>query len=71
MTCYRDCIEGCDDIKIMYCLRRLSKKQYEFKRAIRDSRICDCGEVMPVVKYREKKRRICFSCKRGLLVGEL
>ncbi len=67
MDCYRQgCKEACDTIKIKYCLWRLSEKQFLLKLQIGDSKICDCGCVMPLVKHNGIKKRICFSCRNGL-----
>ena len=66
MDCYRTaCQEACDRMKVRYCLRRLSKEQFELKERIK-GRSCMCGAIMPLVKHRGERKRICFACKEGL-----
>lgn len=71
MKCYRfNCVDNCDDLKKLYCLRRLTKEQYKLiKEVNKDTSLCHiCGNKMIRARYYVKKDRyfkisLCTNCK--------
>ena len=74
-NCYRNCKEECNKYKLATCVYYMSKKEYKFKLAIRNSTVCHCGEIMVMARFRGETFKLCTSCNseamriRRLLVG--
>lgn len=62
MNCYRTNCK-CDDIKKMYCLFKLTKKQREVIAKIKRNNYCnECGQATVKAKYRGKLINLCTEC---------
>ncbi|WP_143598592.1 hypothetical protein [Tissierella sp. P1] len=62
MNCYRTNCK-CDDIKKMYCLFKLNKKQQRLMKKISKNNYCDeCGNITIKAKYRGRTINLCTEC---------
>lgn len=60
MRCYNyGCKEDCDDLKIKYCLNKVSKEQFKIKKRYG---CMNCGGKEVKVKYENKRVRLCTNC---------
>lgn len=66
MQCYRsNCKEKCNDIKIKYCLFKITERQKEVIAEIRKDRniYCQsCGGVLVKGKYQDEGIKLCTDC---------
>lgn len=69
MNCYNmQCKyqENCDILRYAACLKRITKEQYEFKKSIDGSRVCEkCGSKFLLGKLSKTRKsvKICTCCK--------
>lgn len=68
MKCYRkDCKEECDDLKIKYCILKISEKEHQLHMNIHKGSVCEeCGELLIKAKYKGKGIKLCTRCGQGL-----
>lgn len=65
MKCYRNCKEECNELKVKYCIFRLTKEQQELIAKIKGLRFCDiCGNTTVKGKYKGQAVELCTSCGR-------
>ena len=66
MQCYRsNCKEKCNDIKIKYCLFKITERQKEVIAEIRQDRniYCQsCGGVLVEGRYQGLDIKLCTDC---------
>ena len=64
MECYNSkCNEECDEIKSRFCIRKVSKKEYEYTKLLGIR--CECGTKFVAAKEKYSQRNIwfCTNCK--------
>lgn len=68
MKCYRKCQDTtCDELKMRYCIDYISEKEYEYRREIKDSTLCNnCFSQTVDAIYNHKQIRLCTNCNNVL-----
>ena len=62
--CYRtSCKETCDDLKKMYCIMKITKKQHEFMKDVLNNYCQQCGDMTVKAKYKNEIIDLCTSCR--------
>lgn len=73
MECYRsNCKEKCNDIKIKYCLFRITAEQKDLIAEIKGKIYCsNCHSEIVQALYRETEVTLCTSCGIALKGSEV
>ncbi len=66
--CYRpDCKLECNEMKLKYCMYKMTEKQFIIHKAIHSNNLCpECAGLTVSAKYQGVDIKLCTSCKHGL-----
>lgn len=64
MKCYRlNCKEECNEIKINYCIMKITKEQQDLIARIKSNKYCEiCGEKKIGAHYKGLSIKLCTRC---------
>lgn len=64
MKCHRlNCKEGCNEIKIKYCIMKITEEQKDLIASIKGEEYCGvCSEKKVKAHYKGLQMRLCTNC---------